>query len=108
MSGGAPSGGSAPRAVRVRAAGRVQGVAFRAWTAAEAEARGLAGWVRNLADGSVEALFAGEPEAVAAMVAACRRGPPAARVDSIKEEEAPPPPAPGFRILATPPPSADA
>lgn len=100
MSGAAP----ASRAVRVRVEGRVQGVAFRAWTAGEAEARGLDGWVRNLTDGSVEALFAGETEAVATMVAACREGPPSARVDSLDEEDASPPPAAGFRILATAPP----
>lgn len=104
MSAGATSPGApAPRAARVRITGRVQGVAFRAWTAAEAEARGLAGWVRNLADGSVEALFAGGPDAVAAMVAVCRHGPPSARVDSLDEEEASLPPAAGFRVLATVP-----
>ena len=53
--------GDAPerKAVKVRILGRVQGVWFRAWTAEEATRRGLAGWVRNRRDGSVEAFFAG-------------------------------------------------
>jgi len=64
--------------------GRVQGVWFRGWVVKEARARGLAGWVRNRADGSVEAVFAGPAEAVAAMLEACRAGPPAARVAAIE------------------------
>ena len=55
--------------------GRVQGVGFRAWTELTALERGLEGWVRNRRDGSVEALFVGSADAVAAMVAACRHGP---------------------------------
>jgi acylphosphatase len=51
----------------------------------EASGRGLSGWVRNRADGSVEAVFAGPEADVQAMVAACRRGPPAARVDHIEQ-----------------------
>ncbi|MGQ0677531.1 MAG: acylphosphatase [Rhodospirillales bacterium] len=89
------------KAVRVRAVGRVQGVWFRGWAADEAAARNLSGWVRNRRDGSVEALFAGDDAAVAAMVALCRRGPPAARVDSLVAEEADPPVAPGFHQLPT-------
>lgn len=73
---------------RVRIEGRVQGVWFRGWTVAEADRRGLAGWVRNRRDGSVEAYFAGEAAAVAAMIAACRRGPPAARVLRVTDEDA--------------------
>lgn len=72
-------------AVRVRISGRVQGVGFRAWTAMEAGRLGLAGWVRNLPDGDVEALFSGPPEAVAAMLAACRRGPRFAAVERVLE-----------------------
>ena len=71
------------RHVTVR--GRVQGVGFRAWTELAALERGLGGWVRNRRDGSVEALFAGEAVAVEAMLAACRRGPPGARVDVLEE-----------------------
>ncbi len=66
--------------VRVVISGRVQGVWFRGWTVDEATARGLSGWVRNRRDGTVEAVFEGAPEAVDAMVEACRTGPPAARV----------------------------
>lgn len=72
------------RHVTVR--GRVQGVGYRAWVEDEATARDLEGWVRNRRDGGVEALFAGPEEAVSAMIAACRRGPSAARVDAVQEE----------------------
>jgi len=78
------------RAMRVRIRGRVQGVWFRAWTALEAERLGLAGWVRNRSDGSVEALFVGEPSAVETMIAACHRGPEHARVATVVVEEAGP------------------
>jgi acylphosphatase len=67
--------------------GRVQGVGFRAWTEYTALERGLQGWVRNCRDGAVEALFAGPPDAVAAMIAACKEGPPGARVESIDQRE---------------------
>ena len=70
---------------QVRIHGKVQGVWFRAWTVVEATALGLRGWVRNRSDGSVEALFVGDPEAVQAMVGRCRIGPPAARVERIEE-----------------------
>lgn len=64
-------------------AGRVQGVYFRASARAEAERLGLSGWVRNLPDGRVEAVFEGAPDAVAAAIAWCRVGPPSASVASI-------------------------
>ena len=67
--------------------GRVQGVGFRAFVEGEALARGLAGWVRNRRDGSVEAVFMGEAATVAAMVEACRRGPFGARVDVLHQRE---------------------
>jgi acylphosphatase len=87
------------RAFKLRVTGRVQGVAFRAWTEAEARRRGLAGWVRNEADGSVAALIAGPAREVEAMLAALRRGPPAARVNGLDTEEVDPAEAgPGFRI----------
>jgi acylphosphatase len=73
------------RHVNVR--GRVQGVGYRAWTEDEALARGLEGWVRNRVDGSVEALFVGPAEAVAAMVEACRQGPFGARISALDERE---------------------
>ena len=65
--------------------GRVQGVGFRYWTRRTAAARGLEGWVRNRRDGSVEALLIGGPEAIAAVVEACRNGPPLAQVSDIAE-----------------------
>ena len=76
-----------PDGAKVRAhvwiLGRVQGVSFRAYAVDEATARGVAGWVRNMPEGRVEAVFEGERAAVEAMVAWCRRGPPAARVTSV-------------------------
>ena len=76
------------RAVRLRIRGRVQGVWFRGWTCEQAIARGVSGWVRNRRDGSVEALLVGPPDAVEAMVAACRHGPTHARVDEVVQEAA--------------------
>jgi acylphosphatase len=67
---------------RVRVAGRVQGVWFRQSTAEQARALGLAGWVRNLADGTVEAAFEGPPGAVERALAYVRIGPPRAAVTS--------------------------
>jgi acylphosphatase len=75
---------------RVLVSGRVQGVAFRAATRAKAEACGVAGWVRNLPDGRVEAAFEGDAEAVELVLAFCRTGPRLARVERIEVfEEAP-------------------
>jgi acylphosphatase len=70
--------------------GRVQGVGYRAWVEHRARAHDLEGWVRNLSDGSVEAMFAGPADVVAAMVGRCRRGPSSARVDAVTEHEAGP------------------
>ena len=70
--------------------GRVQGVGYRYFVEHEARARGLEGWVRNRRDGSVEALFSGPAEAVAAMIAACCRGPSSARVEALQDEAANP------------------
>ena len=69
--------------IRVIVTGRVQGVAFRAWTRKQAVALGLRGWVRNREDGSVEAALGGAPGAVEAMLARMREGPAAARVDAL-------------------------
>ena len=70
--------------------GRVQGVGYRAWTEYTALERGLQGWVRNCRDGNVEALFSGPAAAVAAMIEACRNGPPGARVDFVDQRDAGP------------------
>lgn len=86
-------------AVRSRIEGKVQRVWFRAWTVQEATRRGLVGWVRNRADGSVEALFAGPQGQVKDMVQACWGGPPKARVDKIVSEPAEVPAEAGFREL---------
>ncbi|MDH3738225.1 MAG: acylphosphatase [Alphaproteobacteria bacterium] len=94
-------------AVQVQIYGRVQGVWFRAWTATTASDLGLAGWVRNRSDGSVEALFVGAATEIEAMIEKCRQGPPAARVDDIVRETRANEPlneirAAGFRKLPTP------
>ena len=78
---------SMPAVRHVFIRGRVQGVGYRAFVEYTALDHGLDGWVRNRRDGSVEAVFAGAPEAVAAMIEACRRGPPGARVDAVDERE---------------------
>jgi acylphosphatase len=83
---------------RVLISGRVQGVAFRAATRARARTGALAGWVRNLADGRVEAVFEGEPAAVAALVAWCEQGPSGARVDRIEVRDEAPEGLPDFRV----------
>jgi acylphosphatase len=69
---------------RLRVHGRVQGVFFRSAAERQARALGLAGWVRNCDDGSVEAVFEGAPERVAAAVAFCHEGPRGARVDRVE------------------------
>lgn len=75
------------RAVRLRISGRVQGVWYRGWTVERAGALGLDGWVRNRRDGGVEAVVCGTCEAVERMILACRRGPPAAHVESVDVDE---------------------
>jgi acylphosphatase len=81
---------------RLRIEGRVQGVGYRAWMVREARRLGLAGWVRNQPDGSVEAVVAGSEPAVQALLTACRRGPLLARVDSLSESFAELPQGEGF------------
>jgi acylphosphatase len=73
------------RQVRIR--GRVQRVGYRAWAEHVALQRGLEGWVRNRADGTVEAVFAGPASVVEGMIEACRRGPPGAQVDAIDQRD---------------------
>ncbi len=71
---------------RLRITGSVQGVGYRAALCAAAEARRVAGWVRNRSDGTVEAEVAGSPEAVTALIDWAHRGPPAARVAAVHVE----------------------
>lgn len=75
-----------PHCVHVLIEGRVQGVWYRGWTVETAQGLGLSGWVRNLSDGRVEAVFLGDAATVGTMVAVCRQGPPSARVTAVTED----------------------
>ena len=77
------------RTLRVVAHGRVQGVWFREGMRQAAQRLGVAGWVRNRGDGTVEAMVQGPPAAVEAIVAWARRGPDAARVERLDVADAP-------------------
>ncbi len=79
----------AKKRVHVYISGRVQGVWFRAYTKEEAERLGLKGWVRNLPDGRVEAVFEGDEEAVEAMVRWCQVGSPHSKVTGVEVQEEP-------------------
>jgi acylphosphatase len=68
---------------QIRIRGRVQGVYYRASMVQEAQQAGLTGWVRNCADGSVEAVAEGSRAAIESLLAWCRQGPPGARVASV-------------------------
>lgn len=92
---------SADITMSLRIRGRVQGVWYRGWTEEEATRRGLRGWVRNRRDGSVEALFAGPAALVNDMIEACRRGPPAARVETVEQSPAAEFNGPSFETRAT-------
>lgn len=86
-------------AMKARVTGRVQGVAYRAWTRARAESLGLSGWVRNNDDGSVSALFSGDEGAVQTMIDDLWAGPGAASVTDVQAVAVPHDPAlSGFRI----------
>lgn len=67
--------------------GRMQGVGFRGFVLREAEGRAVGGWVRNLADGRVEALLCGSQGAVAGVICRIAAGPPAARVEEVQVEQ---------------------
>jgi acylphosphatase len=84
---------------RVIVRGRVQGVWFREATRRQADAEGVAGWVRNCEDGTVEAVFEGEPFAVARCVSWSRQGPPSALVTGIDVHEEAPLGERGFRVM---------
>ncbi|MGE5562584.1 MAG: acylphosphatase [Bacillota bacterium] len=73
---------------RVRVTGRVQGVFFRAWTRDEARSLGVKGWVRNCADGAVEAHLEGDDEAVSELVRRMRHGPAHAKVTDLEMSDA--------------------
>jgi len=83
---------------RYRVSGRVQGVFFRASAREQARALGLSGWVRNLADGSVEAVASGTPEALAAFANWLAEGPPRARVSAVSSEVCSEPTGAGFEV----------
>lgn len=74
--------------LRIRIIGRVQGVGYRAWFCACGNRLGLAGWVRNRRDGSVEALVKGGPGALQQLVLDCHKGPALARVSQVVTEAA--------------------
>jgi len=95
------SGEGDSRAVRVRIQGSVQGVGFRYWTERVATELGLAGWVRNRRDGSVEALFCGPAQDVAEMLERCGDGPRGGRVTAVEIMEEGGTAPEGFDILAT-------
>jgi acylphosphatase len=82
----------------VRVHGHVQGVFFRDSCRREALSRQVTGWVRNDADGCVSAFFEGPADAVEAMVAWCRNGPPHARVDRVEVTERAPEQLGEFRV----------
>lgn len=90
------------RRARVFVSGKVQGVFYRASTQEEALRQGLAGWVRNLPDGQVEAVFEGTPEAVEDLINWCHTGPRGARVLRVKVEYEKPQGLRGFEIKYTP------
>lgn len=86
---------------RILVAGRVQGVGYRLSCAHVASRLGVDGYVRNLPDGRVEIVAAGDPEQVERLVSWCRIGPPAARVSAVSVTDEPAdPPAAGFHVTA--------
>jgi acylphosphatase len=84
---------------RVVVSGLVQGVWFRESTRRLAERHGVAGWIRNERDGTVQAVFEGAPEAVARLVDFCRLGPPGAEVDRVEVTDEEPAGIEAFDVL---------
>jgi acylphosphatase len=82
----------------VTVTGRVQGVFFRAWTREQAQALGVAGWVRNCPDGHVEAHLEGEANQVEQLLTKLRQGPPAAEVDDVRTWDVEPCEFDGFEV----------
>ncbi len=89
------------RTVTVRIEGRVQGVYYRAWTDQTARSLGLNGWVRNVSDGSVEAVFSGPPVMVEEMLRRCADGPRDAKVTAVNIVDEGGAPPSGFKVLGT-------
>jgi acylphosphatase len=92
---------SGQRTVRLRIEGRVQGVGYRVFVERNAAALGLDGWVRNRRDGGVETVVSGSADAVDELIARCKDGPPASRVDRVEvlpEDDAV---SPGFSVRPT-------
>ncbi len=83
----------------VKIYGKVQGVWFRAHTKEMADKLGIKGWVRNVPDGSVEAVFEGDDEAVEEIIKWCHHGPPLARVDKVEVSYEEPKGEKDFRII---------
>jgi acylphosphatase len=83
---------------RVKVHGRVQGVFFRDSTRERAQAHGVAGWARNMPDGSVEAVLEGEPEAVERVLRFLGSGPPHAEVGEVEVQEEQPEGLEGFSV----------
>ena len=91
---------------RLHIVGRVQGVGYRAWCVHTARKLGLVGWVRNLTDGSVEAVARGPKEVLESFVAAAHAGPPGARVTEVNTTPATLADTDSFRQIATAAPGA--
>lgn len=89
------------RTVHLTITGRVQRVWYRGWLTETATRLGLDGWVRNRADGSVEAVVAGPHDQVATVIDACRDGPPSARVLDVSVSDTDETPPSGFRQRST-------
>ncbi|MBU6298225.1 MAG: acylphosphatase [Alphaproteobacteria bacterium] len=87
--------------LRLKIEGYVQAVGYRHFAITEATRLGLDGWIRNLSDGTVEALASGPTKAVEAFVAACMRGPVGARVTNVELHRADPPAEKGFRRVSS-------
>ena len=85
-------------AVHVFVTGRVQGVFYRSWTEQKALELGLAGWVRNLPDGRVEAVLEGEKSKVERMVELCKKGPPHSKVENVEVKKQMPSGFEGFEV----------
>jgi len=83
---------------RFLVSGRVQGVAYRAWTQQHAKELRLTGWAANLPDGRVEVFACGEPDAIERLSSLLHQGPPAARVTAVEEQAAEPMTIPRFAI----------